>query len=247
MGDLTRRATAGAPQGFGMHSGPDEDVDALTFNVTATTFRDLGLPSPELRQGVLASGVHTERRRVRRRSDGTHFRRAIAWSATRTRILIHRMEQPVAPRGDGRFEAQGRWVKAASVLREAAQPAAVRRGDVKHAPQTGNDDGGSPGAAERFARAYEDLTVLPRPVRSSVLSRAVDPDHFYTALLHHGSGDSARHSLNLVRVTPREGIVVVAVRPKAAPAWQVSQYTYDFAAPDAPEGGVATSDRHHLA
>ncbi|HLS25727.1 MAG TPA: hypothetical protein VK063_07635 [Beutenbergiaceae bacterium] len=233
MGDLTRRSRPSAPQARGADTGADGNVDDINFNKTATTFGDLGLPSPDFQQGVLASGVRTEGSRVRRRrSEGTYFRRAIAWTATRQRILIHRMEQPLTRREDGRFQPSGQWVKSGSVLREAPEPAAVRRGEVPYAPQTGgeSDSGDSAGDGEdRFAKAYSDLSVLPRPVRRSVLNRAVNPDHFYTLLLQHErNGTVRRHSLNLIRANPSEGIVVVASRAAGASTWRVEQYTYDF-------------------
>lgn len=233
MGNLIRRAPAAAPGTRGADTGADGNVEEVKFTATATTFGDLGLPDPRAQQGVLSSGVRTEGSRVRRRrSDETYFRRAIAWTATRRRILIHRMEQPLAPQADGRFRATGPWVKAGSVLREAAAPAAVRRGDVPYAPKTGagaeaDDDG--PDHQDRFSKAHSDLAVLPRPVRASVLNRAANPDHFYTLLLEHvRNGAVQSHSLNLLRVNSQEGIVVVASRQAGASTWQVEQYTYDF-------------------
>ena len=233
MGDLTRRIRPTAPQRPGADTGQDGNVDDINFNKTVTTFGDLGLPNPKLQRGILASGVRTEDGRVRRRrSDESYFRRAIAWTATRQRILIHRMEQPLRRLEDGRFQVSGEWVKAGSVLREAAEPAAARRGEVPYAPKTGgeSDSGDSPGDGEdRFAKAYSDLSVLPRPVRASVRNRAINPDHFYTLLVEHmRNGTVQRHSLNLLRANAVEGIVVVASRAAKASAWQVEQYTYDF-------------------
>ena len=234
MGNLVRRPSAGTASANGRQAqrpdtGSDGDVDALDFGGKITTFVDLGLPDPQAQPGILAHGVETDSRIRRRRSDDTYFRRAIAWSATRNRLIIHRMEESVRRRGDGRFSVSGAWAKTGSVVRQAATPAAVRRGNVPHAPQTGEPTTACDDAPDRFAAAYDDLSMLPRPVRSSVLNRAAHPDHFYSLLMRrHKGGVTQYYSLQLLRSNAREGIVVVASRIEGASNWQVAQYTYDF-------------------
>src|SRR5699024_4458311 len=142
--------------------------------------------------------------------------------------------QPLRPRPDGRFEAAGSWTQEApktypSIVEPKRRTGAVPE-PAERAVQAQGQGGQPPESLHLHDQdALREVPCLPPAVQTSV--QAGVPDHVVfavQALQYTRSDGSEYHTVEGLRLSEREAVVVVASRQQGSTTWQVELVRYIF-------------------
>lgn len=243
MADIVRHAGRGSaphrPTPSNQRLGTSGcDVDASQWEGAALEFADLGVVIPA-GAGPLFCEAAKLLRGVRRRQDGTYYRRRVGWRAERQRVVIAHSDQDLRPRPDGRFEPVGTW-RITDVELYKAEDVSRRVGSVPH--QTPGGDYGQGGESIQapqesnaddpaLGRDEQDLRYLPPPVRDGVVRKVPSPVVASAVALQVSSdGRPTHHQVTALRLDPGQAIAVQGARQVGAMTWQVEQVRYRWSA-----------------
>lgn len=242
--DVTRRGTHA-------QAGRSRDVNSADWSGTALTFADLGALPPE-GGGAPVCDSAQQLRGVRRRRNGSYYRRRVGWQADRKRVVVAYSDQELRPRPDGRMEPAGVW-QVTNVDVHTGTRVSRRVGDVAHLHDTAAYPETDAAVTEMLMAEGEsdpglgpdeqDLSYLPPVVRDGLLQAVPTTSVAVAEALRFSShsGGPTHHTVKALRLGAEVAVVVHASLQAGGRAWQVEQVTYELS-PEQPRlSGFPTS------
>lgn len=225
------RRGAGAERALVLARTPRQDTALALYQEPPTSIT----PRPARASDALtASAIASGARQLDkpRRAGDRIVQRRIGWQATPRDIIITTAERELTREGS-RLRPTGPWLIERRETYTITGPAAERRvGRVPVAAEAASSPSQAPdprSTENPFPEGVFAVSVLPRPVRSSLLARVPTPTVFDGSVVQFSdpeTGAATREEVNVLRMDARTAVVVQAKRDPGGAEWQVAQARY---------------------